>query len=149
MTTNVTCKLGVIRIVCFVVILVFGVGGQLWWMSQDGIAENMGISADEESAEREMDAHISGKVISVDILLDRVELLGDSDGASGRVDSYLVKPETTFTVAGSLQDISQGDRVAIDFYTFKEQRIAENIVLEKKYHKNFESKNDISKVLVD
>ena len=145
-----------VAFVCFIaVVLVFSpalVHGQSWSAREDETAANREMAADEEDARVEMGTTMSGKVITVNALMDSVSVLDLGDGGNGSVENFLVKPRTSFIVAGSLKDLSQGDLVQIDFYTFKGRKVADTIILKQRganQNTSFRKMDNVSKVLVD
>ena len=96
---------------------------------EDEMATQTEIGADEEQAAKEMQKHVYGKVVGVDVPLGRLVVLGSdlNDEGQGVTYTYIVRPDTSFTVADSLSDIKVGDRVDIDYYVLNQDRIADSI----------------------
>ncbi len=87
---------------------------------------------DEYEAASEMQtASVRGVVVSVDHNLGLLVIRQIEEGA-GVFNIYVVK-RTTFEVVDSLKNISAGDKLSIDYFVYKGQMIADNIIRQEKF----------------
>ena len=108
-----------------------------WDMQEDIDAGQQEEAEDEEAAQQEMDSSVYGKLISVNvpgktIVVEKEDAYSNKviGGDSPTIYTISVSQETTFVTADSLDDLNVGDNVQVDYYTFKDRRIAEHIILE-------------------
>ena len=84
-----------------------------------------------EAASEIQVSSVSGVVVSVDYNLGLLVVRQLEEGA-GVFNIYVVK-RTTFEVVDSLRNISAGDKLSIDYFVYKGQMIADNIIRQEKF----------------
>ncbi|MFH1836847.1 MAG: hypothetical protein ABH862_01855 [Candidatus Omnitrophota bacterium] len=135
------CFFGMLLTACFSSVF----ADNPWDVDEDMRSTNDEEESDERAAQREMDSSVSGKVLRVNGTENALTIMADGSSVT-----YFIEPGTTFTLVSSLDGISPGDTVTIDYYTFKGKRFAEGIDLEKKGQaEETKVKPYVAKVLVD
>jgi hypothetical protein len=109
---------------------------QSWDEEEAERSANSEILADQQEAQREMDTKIYGRVTEIDpdrniILLVPTKWVDDGT-IMGSSDRYFVESDATFTGRSSLEDISVGDYITIDYYVFGDLNRATGIIFEKR-----------------
>ena len=123
-----------------------------WDAQADEDAAKREMESDEIEAQKEMDSTIYGKVVKNDKAAKSISVQEDGDEENSDINTYFIKPETTFTVVSSVRQIFEGDYVTVDYYSFKGKRFAESVLLERRGHKqgvSQETKDNLLKMLID
>ncbi|MEE8360242.1 MAG: hypothetical protein V3S04_04880 [Candidatus Omnitrophota bacterium] len=117
---------------------------------------NREILADQQEAQREMGTKIYGRVTGIDADRNVISLTPtkwvDDGTAMGDNDRYFLESNVNFTGRSSLDEISVGDYITINYYIFGGLNRATDIIFEKQGERSKNSsevKHDVSKVLVD
>ncbi|MFH1868150.1 MAG: hypothetical protein ABH843_04180 [Candidatus Omnitrophota bacterium] len=110
--------------------------------------------SDIEAAQQEISFYVNGEVTGIDIDSKSLVLTESNGGkkiSSVLDNTYFINSKTGFATIMSLSDLSEGDSIAIDYYIFQNKKIADNITLEERGHKNESSEEDyiVPNVLVD
>lgn len=99
----------------------------------------------EEEAAEEMSDDVKGYVVAIDAPSRSIAVREDE---SGEIYQMSIKGNATIYGASSLSEISVGDMLNIDYYTFNDHMIATNINVEEKTDKE-ETAAVLEKVLSD
>ncbi len=137
--------MSIVSLCFFTVLTVPAFAGNPWDVEEDLKTTNEEVESDARVAQRETDSNVSGKVLSVNVAENSLTVK-----ANGDVGTYFVEEHTYFTIVSSVGEISPGDTVSINYYTFNEKNFAKGIVLESsEYAKKTKIKSNEMKTLVD
>ncbi|MFH1800488.1 MAG: hypothetical protein ABH891_06560 [Candidatus Omnitrophota bacterium] len=106
------------------------------------------ITSEEKSAQEEMGSSIYGRITSIDpnakvlslLPTDEVENKEEEDDDEDTSQDYHFKSDTTLTGIDELSELSPGDYVTLEYYTFRDK----NRVTEIVFDKHEEGKSDAS-----
>lgn len=106
------------------------------------------ITSEEKSAQEEMSSSIYGRITNIDVdakvlsLLptDQVENKEEEDDDEDTSQDYHFKSDTALTGVDSLSELSAGDYVTLEYFTFRDK----NRITEISFDKHGESENNAS-----
>ena len=97
------------------------------------------ITSEEKSAQEEMSSSIYGRITSINqdmrvlslLPTDQVEDKDEEEDDGDTSQDYYFKSDTTLTGTGSLSELSPGDYVNLEYYTFRDKNRITEISFDK------------------